>query len=99
MEAKLTGGATGHSLTLPLSCDVVDPFNRLRVTHLREALVAGRREKATLEAEIASPNPTPEKKQQVILRYSILLKELWMIGRELREIRAAIKQAENTRHP
>jgi hypothetical protein len=72
----------------------VDPFDRLRLTHIRAVLVAGRLEKSGLVNEIASFDTTPQRKQQAIRRYSSLVKELHMIARELREFLAANKLGE-----
>lgn len=63
-------------------------------TNLRAVLVAGRLEKSSLAAEIASSGTPPARKQQAIRRYSSLVKELRMIALELREFLAANKLAE-----
>ena len=74
------------------------PDNRLRLTHLRAILVAGRVEKSDLANEIASSDTTPGLKQQAVHRYSTLVKELQMTVRELEVFRAAIRQAETPKH-
>ena len=70
-------------------------FSRIRLTHLRTALVAGRQEKAGLANEIASSDTTPGRKQQALRRYSSLMKELRMTVRELEVFLAATKEAEH----
>jgi hypothetical protein len=75
----------------------VDPFSRLRLTHLRAVLVAGRLEKTGLANEIASSDTSSGRKQQAVRRYSNLVKELQITVRELEVFLAATKQAENSK--
>jgi hypothetical protein len=76
----------------------VDPDNRLRLTHLRVILVAGRLEKSSLANEIRSSDTTPGRKQQAAHRHPNLVKELRMAVRELEVFLAATKQAETSEH-
>lgn len=76
----------------------MDPSSRISLTHLREILVAGRREKSALANVIASSDTTPGQKQQAIHRYSSLVKELQMTALELREFLVANKDAEPRSH-
>ena len=75
----------------------VDLSSRIRLTHLRGVLVAGRLEKSSLANEIASCDTTPARKQWAIRRYSSLAKELQMTARELEVFLAATKEAEQPR--
>jgi hypothetical protein len=88
MDAKLTGGATGHLLDLPvrLTGRCMDPFSRLRSTHLRAALMTLQLEKSCLANEIASSDTTLGRKRQAIRHYSALMRELRMTVRELEVI-------------
>jgi hypothetical protein len=76
----------------------VDPLDRLKLTHLRAVLVAGRLEKSGLANEIQSSNTTPGRKLQAVHRHSNLVKELRMTVRELEVFLAATKQAETSEH-
>jgi hypothetical protein len=76
----------------------VDPLSRLKLTHLRALLVAGRLEKSSLANEIGSLDTTPSRRQQALHRHSNLVKELRMTVRELEVFLAATKQAETSEH-
>lgn len=75
----------------------MDNASKLRFTHLREVLAAGRLEKSGLVIEIASSDTTPRRKQQAIRRYSSLMKELRLTADELENLIAATKQSQAAR--
>ena len=75
----------------------MDAAGRLRLSHLRVVLVAGRLEKSRLANEIRSSDTTPGRKKQAVQRYSNLAKELRMTAREL-EVFLAATRAEDPQH-
>lgn len=75
----------------------MDMSGRLRLSHLRAVLVAGRLEKSRLAYEIKSSDTTPGRKRQAVYRYSKLVKELRMTAREL-EAFLATTHAETPKH-
>ena len=71
----------------------MDTPGRLRLSHLRAMLVAGRLEKSALANEIAASDTPPGRKKQAVHRYFNLTKELQITARELEIFLTATRTA------
>ena len=88
MDAKLTGEDAGH---LPDDARrwFVDTFSAARLSSLRAELAAIPLEKSAQVNEIAAAVTTPIRKEEVVLRYSILTKKLQATTNALEEFHPA----------
>lgn len=75
----------------------MDPFDKVRLTHLRAELTRTRLEKLSLAQQIQAPTNSPAQKHFAARRYSAVNAEMRSIANELQDFIVATKHALATR--
>jgi hypothetical protein len=71
----------------------MDPFDKVRLAHLRAELTRTRLEKLSLARQIQAPANTPAQKHFAARRYSAVFAEMRSIANELEDSIVAAKHA------